>query len=367
MSLPRPQTKEFVDRLVSLATECREELARGTQAIQEIDLLLRQTQQEIDRLSQRETQQNNRLREMESSLESFSRSDIRDAYVNAHEVQMRLFMMRSQIEQLESRRESIKGQQEKLRILLDLAEINREQNIEEKAEEKTRTLPGTRSLPNGTDPVIEIINARERERERIARQLSDGPAQVMANLILRTQFLGRVAERAPDQLPAEIQGIGELAGESLMDIRRSIFEMRPLVIDELGLVSTLRRYASDFAREHGATITVEGSERDQAVTGHVRVALFRLIQRAMVVLVAPGAETQLGVSVREEEAQLLIRLEASPVGTKVPRQLAKFVDDEYTAEMLDLLGASLQRESLNNGERVTIVVPLGLATATKAR
>src|SRR5690606_26858991 len=93
MVLPPSQTQQFVDRLTSLAIECREELSRSTQAIQEIDLLLRQTQQEIDRLSHRESQQSSKLREMEASLESFSRTEIRDAFVAAHEVQMRLFMM----------------------------------------------------------------------------------------------------------------------------------------------------------------------------------------------------------------------------------------------------------------------------------
>ncbi|HUG15312.1 MAG TPA: hypothetical protein VMM78_09865, partial [Thermomicrobiales bacterium] len=128
--LPPPQTREFVDRLTSLAIECREELEHSSQSLQEIGLLLSQTQSEVDRLTQRETQQATRLREMESSLESFSRGEIRDTYIASHEVQMRLFMMRSQLEVLQSRRESIEAQQGKLRILLSLAEVNRSQAAE---------------------------------------------------------------------------------------------------------------------------------------------------------------------------------------------------------------------------------------------
>lgn len=122
--IPPPQTQEFVDRPTSRAIECREELSRSTRAIQDFDLLLRHTQQKIDRLMQRESQQSARLREIEASLESFSRTDIREAVITAHEVQMRLFMMRIQVEQLESRRDSVSSPQQKLRILLDMAEIN---------------------------------------------------------------------------------------------------------------------------------------------------------------------------------------------------------------------------------------------------
>ena len=359
MALPPPQTQEFVDRLTSLAVECREELSRSTQAIQEIDLLLRQTQQEIDRLSQRESQQSGKLREMESSLESFARTEIREVFVAAHEVQMRLFMMRSQIEQLESRRDSIASLQQKLRILLDLAEINRDQSEVEEESDRTRILPGTAGLTNQVDLNARIIETREAERARIAQSLTDGPAQVMSNVVLRTQILERVAERAPDQLPQELEEMERLAADSLLDIRRSVFEMRPLVLDELGLISTLRRYTSDFARETGAKITLSGDERDRDLDGHLRIALFRLIQSAMSAAVVPSTGTEIEISVQAEEAQLVVRIDAAAVEKRGHDRVGHFIEDDYTNETLDLIGASLQREQVSDGERLSIIVPIG--------
>ncbi len=358
MALPPPQTKEFVERLTSLAVECREELSRSTQAIQEIDLLLRQTQQEIDRLSQREAQQSAKLREMESSLESFSRSEIRDAFVAAHEVQMRLFMMRSQIEQLESRRESIAGLQQKLRILLNLAEINQDQFDLDANDDRTRILPGTTGLTDDTEINARLIETRERERARIAQSLTDGPAQVMSNVVLRTQILERVVERAPELLVEELVDLEKLACDSLLDIRRSIFEMRPMVLDELGLVSTLRRYTTDFARETGAKITLTGVERDEGLDKHLRIALFRLIQSAMAALVAPGEASTVEIVVQPEDAQLVVRLDATSIGHSGHDRVGHFIEDAYTNDTLDLIGASLQREALSEGERISIVIPL---------
>ena len=355
MSLPPPQTKEFVDRLTSLAVECREELTRGTQAVQEIDLLLRQTRQEVDRLSQRESQQSLRLREIETSLESFARADIRDAYAAAHEIQMRLFIMRSQIEQLDARRQSITEQQEKLRILLDLAEINRDQDLETLNEDKTKILPGTRAFNASADMIVQVIEARERERERIARQLTDGPAQTMANLILRTQILERVHDRAPDQLGDEIAQFESLAARSLLDIRRSIFEMRPFVLDELGLVPTLRRYANDFARENGAKVTVDGPESDGGLDNHTRIVLFRLIQQAMIAMIDPSAGANLSVRIQVEDAQLVVRLDST---SESARSVGRFLADAYTVESLELVGAAIQHEALASGERISLVVPL---------
>jgi two-component system sensor histidine kinase DegS len=344
--------------LTSLAVECREELSRSTQAIQEIDLLLRQTQQEIDRLTQRESQQSAKLREMESSLESFSRTEIRDAFVAAHEVQMRLFMMRSQIEQLESRRESIAGLQQKLRILLDLAEINQDQYDVESGDDRTRILPGTTGLTNDIDLSARIIETRETERARIAQNLTDGPAQVMSNVVLRTQILERVVERAPEQLPEELLELERLAADSLLDIRRAIFEMRPLVLDELGLLPTLRRYSMDYARETGSTISLSGVEREEGLDSHLRIGLFRLIQGAMTAVISPGHGTQLEIAVQSEDAQLVIRIDASSIGPGGHDRVGHYVDDSYTNDTLDLIGASLQREALTDGERLSIVIPL---------
>ncbi len=321
-------------------------------------MLLRQTQQEIDRLSQRETQQSAKLREMESSLESFSRVEIREAFVAAHEVQMRLFMMRSQIEQLESRRESIASLQQKLRILLDLAEINQDQFELEGGEDRTRILPGTSGMGNDFDIGAKIVETREKERARIAQSLTDGPAQVMSNVILRTQILERVVERAPDQVVQELHDMERLAADSLLDIRRSVFEMRPLVIDELGLVPTLRRYSSDFARETAAKIAITGVEREESLDGHIRIALFRLIQGALTAVVTPNIGTEVEVSVQVEDAQLVVRIDATKVDTRGQNRVGHFVEDEYTNETLDLIGASLQREVLSEGERLSVIVPI---------
>lgn len=361
VTLPPPQTKEFADRLSTLALECRDELEQSSQALQEIALLLNQTRAEVDRLSQRETQQNSRLRELEASIESYSRTEIRDAYTAAHDVQLRLFMMRNQLDVLQSRSETIQQQQEKLRILLNLAEINREHTGETQAIARTVALQGgTSMLGASIDLAPELIQARERERTRISRQLADGPAQVLANLILRTEIVKRIAERSPDELDTELLNLREMAAKSLLDVRRSIFEMRPLVLDELGLVPTLRRYATEFARENGASIAIDGPDRDDSIAGHTRVALFRLIQQAMIAMVSPGIGTTLHADIRFEEAQVGIRMDATQIAPKIPALVARFIDDGYTQETLELIGGSIQQEPLANGLRVTIVVPLGL-------
>jgi two-component system sensor histidine kinase DegS len=120
MALPPPQTKEFFDRVVVLEGECRTELEQSTQSLGEIALLLTKTNSEVEKLANRELQMSNRIRDMELHLDNYTREDIRDLFTNSHEIQLRLFMMRSQAEQLNNRHQHIKEYQEKLRLLIDL-------------------------------------------------------------------------------------------------------------------------------------------------------------------------------------------------------------------------------------------------------
>src|SRR4051794_31483211 len=120
MVLPPPQTKEFFDRVLVLESECRTELELSMQSLSEIALLLSKTNSEVEKLANRELQMSNRVRDMELHLENYSREDIRDLYNTSHEIQLRLFMMRSQAEQLQNRQQHIKEYQERLRLLIDL-------------------------------------------------------------------------------------------------------------------------------------------------------------------------------------------------------------------------------------------------------
>ena len=123
MPLPPPETKEFAEQITVLQSHTKLELEQSQQQLQEIKLLLGQTASEVEKLGQRELALANRVRDMEVNLDSYSRPDIRTLYNTNHEVQLRLFMMRSQSEQLESRQQNIRDYQDKLRTILELLQV----------------------------------------------------------------------------------------------------------------------------------------------------------------------------------------------------------------------------------------------------
>ena len=94
---------------------------------------------------------------------------------------------------------------------------------------------------------LKIILAQEEERKRIAREIHDGPAQSLANIVLRTEIAERMLGKQEFQLvQAELIDLKGQVRSGLEEIRKIIFNLRPMALDDLGLVPTLRKYVQDF-------------------------------------------------------------------------------------------------------------------------
>ena len=102
---------------------------------------------------------------------------------------------------------------------------------------------GTARLRNTSRQVFQII---EEERMRIARDMHDGPAQSMANLVLQAEILERLISRDPQLVVNELADFKDGVRGVLDETRRLIFDLRPMTLDDLGLVPTLRKFTKDF-------------------------------------------------------------------------------------------------------------------------
>lgn len=369
MPLPPPQTKEFAERIVALEDECRQELDLSIQSMHEIALLLQKTNQEVEKLAGKELQLSNRVRDMEMHLDNYGREDIRDIYTNSHEIQLRLFMMRSQAEALQNRQQHIKEYQEKLRLLLDLLAMQQQGTAE--GGFVTTGLPrqsgvlgaGATAAIGGTEiiaqpSILSIIEAQEDERLRISRQIHDGPTQTLTNLILRAEICERLIDRDVTEARAEINGLKAMINASLQDTRRMIFDLRPMILDDLGLVPTLRRYLVELGRLKPLHAEVHGPEHELRLNTTMQVALFRFTQIVLAALLAEGTAEHLDLRIERDESQARILIDATSLQSD-RTHVEERLDDQHLHHRLSILGATLTTEQrANRGFFVEVVVPV---------
>ena len=117
-----------------------------------------------------------------------------------------------------------------------------------------------RALQSKGDAGNALRQAQEDERLRVSRQIHDGPAQTMTNLVLRAEICERMLDMDTTRAKAELSGLKSAVNTTLQETRRFIFDLRPMILDDLGLEPTLRRYVQQFAEDYKieAGVTING-------------------------------------------------------------------------------------------------------------
>lgn len=261
--------------LQELHARCTADLDKVRRELGEIEALLRQTSNEVEKLQQRELTVSNRLRDLEVNIDKYSKADIRNFFSSAQEVQMRLLTMRGQLEQLQHRQQSAKNRQS---LLFELTT----------ALEPLLGVAGggggggaAQPLSAGDDLIANIIQAQEKERLRISLQMHDGPAQSMSNLVLRAEICQRLLDKDVEMTRAELGALKTAINGTLQDTRRFIFDLRPMILDDLGLVPTLRRYVQQYSEKNKLEVNLMVQNMDGRLPSHYEVAIFRFIQEAL--------------------------------------------------------------------------------------
>jgi len=132
-----------------------------------------------------------------------------------------------------------------------------------------------------TSPAQSIIIAQEQERKRISREIHDGPAQIFASLIMSIDFCLSM-RGVTKEVAEELNLVKKSLNKNLNEIRRLIFDLRPMSLDDLGIIPTLERYISHFKAKTKASVyfDVKGN-RVSFESIDTELAIFRVIQEAL--------------------------------------------------------------------------------------
>ncbi len=347
-----PATPSSSSPIQTLLEECRKEYSQVQAELKEVDLLIQQTVSEVDRLAQRGTQAANRLQQVEAHFDTIPRQDIREAYQALMEVQQRLFTMRGQLEKLQSDQRHL---QRYARLIQRVLESCQEGALpEERAHGPSESVP----------PVVRAIEAQERERQILARQMHDGPAQALTNLALQAEICERLFDTDPDRARAELANLKAAVTATFQRVRAFISNLRPMMLDDLGLVPTLRRYIEDLGEGDGFRINLTITGRERRFASHKEVTVFRVIQELLINARDVSDATRAQVNVDLGEDRILVFVEDDGTGFEMTElgkggATAEKMGLETLRERVEMLGGRFQIESSpGRGTRVTFELPL---------
>lgn len=248
---------------------------RISKQLTELQSLIDQTHNEVERLQQKNAMVTNRLHQIEGNFDSVPRQDIRVAYNEAMDTRNRLLTMRGNLEKLQSDQRQLDQMSKIIRQVLATLE-----GLSPSAFSGVETSSPVEVSPAAIN-IIRIIEAQEVERQRLARQMHDGPAQSLTNFILQAEICQRLFDRNPDRAAEELNNLKTVASGTFQKIRDFIFDLRPMMLDDLGLIPTLRRYTEAYKEKSEMAVNLHILGDERRLESHREVILFRSIQELL--------------------------------------------------------------------------------------
>ncbi|OGO22801.1 MAG: hypothetical protein A2144_07775 [Chloroflexi bacterium RBG_16_50_9] len=216
--------------------------------------------------------------------------------------------------------------------------------------------------------LAKVIDAQEQERKRIARELHDESGQALTSLMVGL----RLTEESTDstQLKEKLVELRALAGQTLEGLRHLATELRPSLLDDIGLVSAIRRYAEEYASKTGISVDCQLSALDSLnLSPEVEVTVYRIMQETLTNVLKHAEARNVSVVAGLRNSNLVMVIEDDGKGFYVDKVMAQ-EDEKWLGifgmkERASLIGGKVTLESApGEGTTLYLDVPVQGARAT---
>ncbi len=231
--------------------------------------------------------------------------------------------------------------------------------------------PGHKGKDDSLDVAQRLLESLEAERERLYRDVHDGPAQVLANAIFEVEYLERVAERASPEvrqtLRAELGSLKTQFRASLDSVRAMIYDLRPPELSELALAEAMGNYVGEWEARCGIKVLPTLDTTATALSPQQELAVYRVMQEALQNVHKHAHATTVGVVWQRSPASWLMHVTDDGIGFDIVKaaRREKSVGLLSMRERAELIGGTLQIQSTpGHGTAVTLLLPTKGAAET---
>lgn len=305
------------------------------------------------------------LAKVSKHFDRYKENEIREVYEQTHDLQTKLAMLRHKEKILREKRDDLENR------LIDLEQlIIRAQGLANKISVVLNYLnDDIRSVNDFLEEAkekhefgLKIIQAQEEERKKISREIHDGPAQMLANILLRSELVDRTfREGSKEDGMAEIKSLREMVRTSLYEVRRIIYDLRPMALDDLGLLPTIKRYVKTISEYSQIDIQFTSTGEDRRLNQNYEVAFFRLIQEGVQNAIKHAEASKIHVNLEVGKEYLTMVVKDNGVGfdpKEKPNHSFGLIGMRERVEMFD--GKMTIDTAPGKGTRIMIQVPYHL-------
>lgn len=352
------------DEIFRIGEQCRKDYESLADELKDVKRMVIEVIDDGDKLETQSRFARKRLSEVSMHFKDYTEAEVRDAYEKAHQLQMELTMKRQMEKQLRDRRDDIERRLHGLTETIDRAEhlvsqisvvmnylmsdLKQVGEVLEDAKQKQEF-------------GLRIIEAQEEERKRVSREIHDGPAQMMANVMMRSDLIERVFREHGEQAGmGEIKNLKKMVRNALYEVRRIIYDLRPMALDDLGLVPTLKKYLQTIEEYHSDTkISFVSMGNEKRLPAKFEVALFRLVQESVQNAIKHAEAREIKVKLELTRNSISVVVKDDGKGFEMNMDKPESFGILGMKERVELLQGQLSIDSkVGRGTIVIIQVPL---------
>ncbi|MCB9078602.1 MAG: GAF domain-containing protein [Anaerolineaceae bacterium] len=226
-----------------------------------------------------------------------------------------------------------------------------------------------------------VIEAEEQARKALARDLHDGPVQLVSSLSMRLNFCQRLIKESPNMLVKELPTAMQLADRAVHQMRTMLFELRPLALEVDGLESALKTFVErqqhDISEKHlRLTLSIETDNPQGHLTrqdSKVETALFAIVQEAVTNAIKHAQSSYIQIQLRETPTALYATVADDGVGFNVDEMMENYSQRSSLGlinikERTELIGGDLAIRSVSGkGTKIRVFVPKAQQERLKKR
>jgi two-component system sensor histidine kinase DegS len=270
--------------LYEIAEGARNECRRLEEELGHIKKLISETMESVELLEEKLKESKKHLMLVSKYYDKYSEEEIKSSYESADGLRVELAIKREQ------ERYCIKSRNEiEFRLKGSYRAVEKADNLISQLGVSLGYLTGDlkdvsiklEDMQQRQLLGMRIIKAQEEERKRIAREIHDGPAQSMSNVVLKAEICERLVDSDPEKVKDELKLLKAVVRYTLQDVRKIIYNLRPMSLDDLGLIPTLQRYIASFREEYQTQVIFKTRGDCNQLKPVVALTVFRLVQEAV--------------------------------------------------------------------------------------
>lgn len=352
--------EEGKKEIFELSERARHDYITYEQELIEIKAKLTIMIHDVDKLEIRSKMARNMIKTISDHFDEFTEKDIKEAYELSQKVALALSIKRQEEKELSERRNELERLMRKSAEVLKKSEIL-ETKVSVALEYLTSSIfEQIEDVKQKKELSIKIIEAQENEKKRISRDIHDGPAQSLANVIFKAEYASKIIDSSPVKAKREIAELQEDVRNTLKDIRKIIYDLMPMSLDDLGLVPTIKKLISNIMESNALIIdfsVVQNSVIDDQLTN---LMIFRVVQEAFNNIIKHSKSKHVALSMHISDIEIKLSISDDGIGFDVEKTTQSPLGYGLynMKERVDIVGGSLVIDSeISKGTTIKIRIP----------